>query len=54
MRGGWEAWLESDADPRIDNRIVDTYLVWAFPLIALALLGERPAPSGAAGPVSAR
>jgi hypothetical protein len=32
--GGWEAWLESDADPRIDNRIVDTYLVWAFYLLA--------------------
>ena len=35
--GGWEAWLESNSDPRIgsvDNRVVDTYLVWAFYLLA--------------------
>jgi hypothetical protein len=35
--GGWEAWLEATQDARIgsvDNRIVDTYLVWAFYLLA--------------------
>ncbi|WP_034262360.1 hypothetical protein [Actinospica robiniae] len=34
---GWEAWLESTYDPNIgsvDNRLVDTYLVSAFYLLA--------------------
>gem|GEM_PF-896813 len=33
---GWEAWLESTRDPaghRVDNRLVDTYLVYAFYLL---------------------
>jgi hypothetical protein len=34
--GGWEAWLESPPDTRIgafDNRLVDSYLVYAFYLL---------------------